>query len=115
MDGMEATEKLFRGHIKDASGASQGLARGGAEVGGMCVNSSGGGSRGNHRNRGGRYRGVGLDGDQEGDDKMGEGDDPSEGSYWRAADCRKSHVAGGDTDTQGGSGILCYRPRGGGV
>ena len=115
VDGMEAMEQLFRYPIEDASGSCQGLARGSAEVGGGGVNSSGGGRGCYQRTRGGRYIGGGVDGYQEVDDKMVEGDDRGEGGFRGAADCRRSHVVGGGTDTQWENVILCYRPRGSGV
>ena len=113
MGGTEATEQLFWGTLEDTSGASQGLARGGAEGGGG--KSSGGGSRGKQSTRGGRYIGGGVDGDQEGADKIGEGGGPGEGGFMRGSDDRRSHVAGGGTDPQGENGISQYRPSEGGV
>ena len=89
------------------------MARGCEEGGGGNI--SGGGSRGNQRTRGGRDIGGGVDGDQEGAEKMGEGGGPGEGGFKGGADGRRSHMTGGGTDPQGENGILWYRPREGGV
>ena len=65
--------------LEYTSGASQGLA--GVGVEGGDGKSGGGGRGGNQRTRGGREIGGGVDGDQEVDEKMGEGGDPSEGGF----------------------------------
>ena len=108
-------EQLLWGTLGDASGASQGVAKGGTKGGGGGRKSVGGVGKGNQSTRVGREGGAELDWDQEGADEMVEGGGPGESGFFGGASGRKTHVAGGGTDPQGGRGLTHYRPRGGGV